>query len=138
MAYACPVCDAVEADAEHLANHLAITATLHEDDHAAWLDDHAPDWPDRSPSELGETAVEHAEKRDVEGTTHSHEHGHEPDLRPETDSGWMDASGADDETERVLREARELTRQAQGAPEGEAQGAPEGEAQEESEGEHRE
>jgi hypothetical protein len=132
MAYACPVCDAVEADAEHLANHLAITASLHEGDHAAWLDDHAPDWPNRSPSELGTTAVEHAEEREVEGSTHSHEHGQESGLPPETDSGWMDASeaGADNETERVLREARELTRQAQRESEDEAQ--------RESEDEHRE
>jgi hypothetical protein len=113
MAYACPVCGTVEADAEHLANHLAVTASLHRADHAAWLDEHAPDWADRSPSELGRNVIEHAEERDVAGHTHGADHGRDTSGRPDgvAVGGGHDARGAPDaETERVLREARELTR----------------------------
>ena len=116
MPYACPVCDTVEADADHLANHLAITAALHGADHESWLDEHAPDWADRSPSELRATVVERAEKRDVEGTT---EHDHDAPSRgspPNTAPAFRGRDDAearrDPETERVLREARELTRRA--------------------------
>lgn len=120
MAYACPVCDVVESDAEHLAHHLAVTASLHEGDHAAWLDDHAPDWPERSPSELGATAIEHAEERILENTTHTHDHddGTAPDTRnvqPEqmTETGRR----LDAETKRALREAHELMERSDDAPE---------------------
>lgn len=61
MGYACPVCDHPQHDAEHLANHLALTAITHGDDHEAWLDDHAPDWGADSPAELGERVAPHAE-----------------------------------------------------------------------------
>jgi hypothetical protein len=112
MAYVCPVCNAVEADAEHLANHLAVTATLHDADHAAWLEKHAPDWPDRSPSELGATAVEHARERVIEDepTAHHHGEGTGPDVRNVRSGSEADAGHRlDVETKRVLREARELT-----------------------------
>ena len=39
MGYACPVCDHPQADARHLANHLAFTALARGGDHEAWLDD---------------------------------------------------------------------------------------------------
>jgi hypothetical protein len=120
MAYVCPVCDAVEADAEHLANHLAVTASLHGGDHTAWLEEHAPDWPDQSPSELGATAVEHARERplDDEPTVHDHGRGTKPDVR-NARSGPGAGAGRqlDAETKRVLREARELTERALGDPE---------------------
>jgi hypothetical protein len=110
MAYSCPVCDAVEADAEHLANHLAVTASLRKGDHAAWLDEHAPGWPNHSPSELATTVSEHAEERSVETNAGIHEH-HE-----ETSTHGLGVERRDDpvpqrdaETARILREARELT-----------------------------
>jgi hypothetical protein len=109
MAFACPVCDVVEADAEHLANHLAVTASLHERDHAAWLDEHAPDWPEQSPSELGATAVEHAEERVLEDETHDHGDPGAPDVR-HVQSGPAIETGRqmDAETKRALQEAQEL------------------------------
>jgi hypothetical protein len=112
MAYACPVCDAVEADAEHLANHLAVTASLHDGDHASWLEEHAPDWPDRSPSELGATAVEHAQERVTENGPIADDHGEgaRPDVRNVRSGSGVGADHRlDAETKRVLREARELT-----------------------------
>ncbi|MFB6228969.1 MAG: DUF5810 domain-containing protein [Halobacteriales archaeon] len=111
MAYACPVCDAVEADAEHLAHHLAVTASLHEGDHAAWLDDHAPDWPEQSPSELGATAIEHAEERVIEDEAHTHDHGDvaTPDVQhAQSDPATGTGRQLDAETKRALQEAREL------------------------------
>jgi hypothetical protein len=118
MAYVCPVCDAVEADAEHLANHLAVTASLHGGDHAAWLEEHAPDWPNRSPSELGATAVEHARERvlDDESTAHDHDREAKPDVR-NARSGQGAGRRLDAETKQVLREARELTERSLDDPE---------------------
>jgi hypothetical protein len=120
MAYVCPVCDAVEADAEHLANHLAVTASLHEGDHAAWLKEHAPDWPDRSPSELGATAVEHARERPLDDESTVHDHGREvkPDVRNARSGAKVGAGRRlDAETKQVLREARELTERSLDDPE---------------------
>ena len=111
MPYACPVCDAVEADAEHLANHLAVTASLREGDHAMWLDEHAPDWSTQSPTELGATVVEHAEELPVDNHR-GHAQGETEPPRPERD-GSMNGFGRapDQKTRQVLREARALTRQ---------------------------
>lgn len=118
MAYVCPVCDAVEADAEHLANHLAVTASLHGGDHAAWLEEHAPDWPDQSPSELGPTVVEHARERDLDGGPTAHDHGRE--TKPAVQhprAGQGAGRRLDAETKRVLQEARELTERSLDDPE---------------------
>lgn len=60
MGYACPVCEDPQADAGHLANHLAFTALLHEGAHADWLDAHVPDWADHDEDALAEAVVEHA------------------------------------------------------------------------------
>ena len=106
MGYACPVCSALEADGEHLANHLAFTALLHGGDHEAWLDQHVPDWAARDPGGLAAVVVEHAEETeeaafDEDGGTsggharHSH-HGTPRELDPET--------------RRIVEEAIELTR----------------------------
>lgn len=132
MGYACPVCDAEQADAEHLANHLAVTASLGREEHRAWLEDHAPDWADRSPAELGEIVSEHAPEIDTpefeggpqgsghgHGHGHDHEHGHEPGRPGALEDGLarqtrQPGRGAmTSEAESVLREARELTRQMQ-------------------------
>ncbi|PSP70281.1 hypothetical protein BRC79_02495 [Halobacteriales archaeon QH_8_67_27] len=63
MGYACPVCDDPQADAEHLANHLAFTAMLRGDGHEAWLDDHVDDWADLAPEELAEGHDRRARRR---------------------------------------------------------------------------
>lgn len=124
MGYACPVCDAHEADAVHLANHLAITASLGRDDHREWLAEHAPDWGDCSPEELGERVSPHAEEIDTAasettGHDHDHGHGHQPGRPDSLEEGIARQSrqpgrgSMTAETEQVLREAAELTREMQ-------------------------
>jgi hypothetical protein len=58
MGYACPVCADPQADAGHLANHLAFSAMLGNADHEAWLDDHAPEWEHMGESELADIVAE--------------------------------------------------------------------------------
>jgi hypothetical protein len=60
MGYACPVCEDPQADAGHLANHLAFTAMLHEGAHADWLDAHVTDWAEYDEAALAEAVVDHA------------------------------------------------------------------------------
>lgn len=64
MTYACPVCEALVPDGEHLAHHLAVVAMTRGGDHRAWLDEELPGWTDDSPAELAEDAVERAESVD--------------------------------------------------------------------------
>jgi len=124
MGYACPVCGVPQRDGEHLANHLAFTAMLREGDHEAWLDEHAPDWGERSPADLAPVAVEHAEETayedvfedtvDRDGHGH-HQHGHDqtpgrPDVDVPPAVGPGGDAATDAETRRVVEEARELTR----------------------------
>jgi hypothetical protein len=59
--YACPVCDAPQADIGHLANHLAFTAMLRDDGHGDWLDERVPDWADRGEADLAAELGEHAD-----------------------------------------------------------------------------
>lgn len=54
MGYACPVCDDPQADAGHLANHVAFTAILGDDAHGAWLDEHVPGWGEMGEAELAD------------------------------------------------------------------------------------
>ncbi|WP_247003045.1 DUF5810 domain-containing protein [Halosolutus gelatinilyticus] len=123
MGYACPVCDAEQADAEHLANHLAVTASLGREDHEAWLEEHAPDWPDRTPEELGEIVSQYAPEVDTPEFDSSH--GHSPTLEDELarQSRRPGRGEMTSETERVLEEARELTRRMQGTAEEDADDA---------------
>ncbi|MEF8777965.1 MAG: DUF5810 domain-containing protein [Natronomonas sp.] len=133
MGYACPVCSDPQADAGHLANHLGFTAILGEDDHEAWLDEHAPGWSEMSEDELAEIVSEHVEETDFpqlfedtvggldstpsepladrsgalfensHGSKHQHEH---------TEHGSIDTSGPmDEETVEILEEAKEMTRE---------------------------
>ncbi|MFC7141330.1 DUF5810 domain-containing protein [Halosimplex aquaticum] len=149
MGYACPVCDDPQADAEHLANHLAFTAMLRGAGHEAWLDDHVDGWADRSPEELAEQVSEYADEEEfpqsVEDATGGHESGHGDAHGGHDhgagghDHGGQSADGVesaapggiadfdvDDDQEDVLAEARELTRRrrenaaADSEPEGEA------------------
>ncbi|MFP8952814.1 DUF5810 domain-containing protein [Natrialbaceae archaeon A-arb3/5] len=118
MGYSCPVCDAEQADAVHLANHLAVTASLGRTDHREWLADHAPDWVDCSPEELGAIVSEHAseiETPEFEGTSHGHEPGRPPGFEDELAAqtrrpGRGELTG---DVAAVLEEAQEMTRQMQ-------------------------
>lgn len=112
MGYRCPVCDVEEADAKHLANHLAVTASLGRRDHEAWLEEHAPEWADCGPEELGEIVAEYAPTVETpEFDEHDHDRarpsGFEDDLARQTRQRGRGSMTA--ETEQVLREARELT-----------------------------
>ena len=62
MGYACPVCSDPQADAGHLANHLAFTAMLGDDEHEAWLDEHAPGWGSMGEAELADLVGERVEE----------------------------------------------------------------------------
>ncbi len=110
MAYVCPVCTALQADGEHLANHLAFTALLHDDDHADWLDDHVGDWTQRDPQSLASVVVDHAEEVADQNGSADHAHQTPPQLedtlRRHTGTG---RTASDPETTRILAEARELT-----------------------------
>lgn len=72
MGYLCPVCDTPQPDGEHLANHVAITAIVRDEDHAAWLDDHAEGWRDASPAELAADLVDHVERIDYDEAAVAH------------------------------------------------------------------
>jgi len=120
MGYACPVCAAPQADGEHLANHLAFSALLGHDDHADWLDEHAPDWSEADPDALFEAVEPHVEATEFpqvfEDTTGErpdvdvpaggeHDHAHRPPTGP-AGSADLDETAAD-----ALEEARRLTRE---------------------------
>lgn len=60
MGYACPVCSTPQADERHLADHLAVMAMVHGDEHETWLDEHAAEWPGMRPDELGPIVADHA------------------------------------------------------------------------------
>ncbi|RXK47319.1 DUF5810 domain-containing protein [Halorientalis pallida] len=135
MGYACPVCEDPQADAEHLANHLAFTALLGDDAHEAWLDEHAPDWDQADADALAATVTEIAAETDYpqvfENTVdgHDHDHDHERSGALFDDEGRAvergrerarDLSGLDDADEDILEEAREMTRRMRG--EGESEG----------------
>lgn len=117
MGYACPVCGAEQADGVHLANHLAITASLGREDHAEFLDAHAPDWGDRGPEELADAVTEYAveiETPDFESAS-----GGSPSLESELarQSNRPGRGSMTAETEGILEEARELTRRRRDAGE---------------------
>jgi hypothetical protein len=140
MGYACPVCGDPQADAIHLANHLAFTALLRGGDHEAWLDEHVPEWEDHGESWLAERVVEGADDEefpqvfvDTTGQTddhahdhadhdHAHDHGHGREAghtNPSEHTGPTDAAvedamsqleGDDGDLSEIIDEARELTR----------------------------
>lgn len=137
MGYACPVCETPQSDAEHLANHLAFTAMLGDDDHEAWLDDHAPGWDDDGEAELADRVEEYAAEvgfpQVFDDTTPDHDHASdEPrggDLFEDelarangrgrgsmASGGGPGAGGAggdslDAEAQEILQDAREMTRE---------------------------
>lgn len=121
MGYSCPVCGDPQADDEHLANHLAVTAMMRGGDHEEWLDDHVPDWEEMGPTDLATEVAELAEKTEYpqvfEDTTDghddqssdSHDHSTASDLPPGADA--LVDTGDDEETAEILRQAREMTEQ---------------------------
>jgi hypothetical protein len=128
MGYRCPVCGSPQQDDEHLANHLAMTAMLHGEDHEAWLDDHVSEWSEHTPPELATEVVDHAEQVDYDEAAaehaeteiptedtdgHDHDHGESGTYPTEEiadpaevpDSGFIDEAA-----EQAVAEAREMTR----------------------------
>jgi len=131
MGYACPVCETPQADARHLANHLAFTAVLRGGPHEAWLDEHCPGWSEAGEAELADRVAGLADGaeypqvfedttgavRDHAGHGHDgsgHEHGRDrggaPGSGPDSREPEVSGSGARD----VLERARELTRERRG------------------------
>ena len=148
MGYACPVCGDPQADAGHLANHLAFTAMTGGADHEAWLDETVGDWGQLGEAELGELVADHAEQREFpqvfeESGVEDHDKGHDHSMPPGADrQPDRDISEAD---AAVLEEARELTREMReeagdgdgtgGEDEGEGESESESEAEDENEDE---
>ena len=122
MGYACPVCETPQADARHLANHLAFTALLGNADHESWLDEHAPDWEDAGEAELAERVVENASEvefpqvfEDTTGHDHDRDGPRSGELFDEerrTRGPGAREPDLDPETEAAIEEAREMTRRA--------------------------
>jgi hypothetical protein len=128
MGYECPVCSTPQADARHLANHMAMTAMLGREDHADWLDEHTPGWNEAGEKELAPRVAEHAEEKEfpqvfedtVGGLAESedpedpleerggalfddgHDHGHGPNE-------GIDVENLDPEARAAIEEAREMT-----------------------------
>jgi hypothetical protein len=125
MAYRCPVCDDLQPDGEHLANHLAITTMLDRTDHADWLEEHAPSYGDMGPAELAEAITPHVESVDGDddqaGETVQVDGASQPGEAPPFEHVLRRQSGpgrtrerdpereVDADTRAILQEARELT-----------------------------
>lgn len=92
MGFRCPVCGDPQADAGHLANHLAITAVTRGGSHEDWLDEHVPDWEELGEAGLAEEVHELADDAEYpqvfedttgqdlgasEGTGHGDHTGHD-------------------------------------------------------------
>ncbi|WP_255152400.1 DUF5810 domain-containing protein [Halorarius halobius] len=103
MGYACPVCGDPQADARHLANHLAFTAMLGREDHEAWLDDHAPGWEQDGERELAERVADHADDSEY------------PQVFEDT-AGGLDDAEADDERSGALFDHEGHDHDHRGAP----------------------
>jgi hypothetical protein len=109
MGYACPVCDVSQHDAEHLANHLAVTALTHGGDHEGWLDDHAPGWVEESPASLGDRVASYADETDHETVFTDTTEGREShdDRAPTGRDGAAPTADAE-ATRTALEEARRM------------------------------
>lgn len=135
MGYACPVCDVPQIDGRHLANHLAFTALLGDDDHEAWLDDHVPDWAAMDEDSLAERVVPLAEERPYPQVFDDTTGEGRVVADPEDGSSDQPPSdgheaGTSRETAAILERARELTeRRRDGADDdetGDGNGDPDG------------
>jgi hypothetical protein len=122
MGYSCPVCGDPQADAGHLANHLAFTALTRGGDHEDWLDEHVPDWESMDEEGLAPEVTDLAERVEYpqvfEDTAEQHgdhsdrQHGHGGgvpegvDMADLPDEDELSAEAAD-----AIERARELTRE---------------------------
>jgi hypothetical protein len=126
MGYSCPVCSDPQADDIHLANHLAFTAIARGGDHEMWLGEHVPGWGQMDDETLAGELVERAEETEypqvfenTTGTDHQHgdtsaDHAHRtPNNTVDLPDGATRVPDAelDEDTDDVLEQARELTRQ---------------------------
>jgi len=119
MGYECPVCATPQRDRRHLADHLAVTAMTHGDDHADWLDEHVPDWGEHSPRSLGDAAAEHAAETTYDQVFEDtverggHEHGQDEstlaDAAVEATRDTDRGGGLTDEQRAILDEAVAMT-----------------------------
>ncbi|ELZ89189.1 DUF5810 domain-containing protein [Haloferax sulfurifontis] len=142
MGYACPVCDAPQRDETHLANHLALQAIVHGDDHETWLDEHAPEWADLNADSLGPLVSDLAEEREFDevfedtvdrtgGHSHGHAHGQEhdhdiPDREPQPFGGAGGSQSLSGDAAQIFEEARSLTREMVADDGGDGDDDPEG------------
>ncbi|RRJ29165.1 DUF5810 domain-containing protein [Halocatena pleomorpha] len=125
MGYECPVCGIPQADGGHLANHMAFTALVHEDDHEAWLDETVSEWSEMGETELSEVLIERAADADfpqvfedttTEGGHHEHDHERSGALfdddveSPRGQHHRIDSPALDGEAQAVLEEAQRLTK----------------------------
>jgi hypothetical protein len=125
MGYACPVCSDPQADANHLANHLAFTALVRGGDHETWLDERVPEWVERGEDDLADVVVDYAEEEEFpqvfEDTTGAGEHDHDHErsgklFEDDRRGGRQQPPGrqpagsiSGEETAAIVEEARELT-----------------------------
>ncbi|WP_411964600.1 DUF5810 domain-containing protein [Haloferax sp. YSMS24] len=114
MGYACPVCDAPQRDETHLANHMALQALVHGDDHETWLDDHVPDWESMNADGLGPLVAEHAEEREFDEVfedtvDRTHGHGHDHEMQEFGGQGGSQSLSGD--AARIFEEAKDLTQE---------------------------
>jgi hypothetical protein len=132
MGYSCPVCGDPQADARHLANHLAFTAVARGGDHEDWLDEHVPGWESMDEEGLAPEVVDLAEETEypqvfedtAEQHKHDHQHGGHSSREhgngggvPE-DVGMADLPDEDElsaEAADAIERARELTRERHGS-----------------------
>lgn len=129
MGYLCPVCAEPFGDAAACANHLAVTAILHGEDHDAWLADAVDeraeaavdDWESVPRVELAEIVADRAEEttdHDHPGE-HSHTHpvdgSHEGPTQggPAITESKAETAQLDADARAILEEARELTERMQ-------------------------
>ncbi|WP_227352789.1 DUF5810 domain-containing protein [Haladaptatus salinisoli] len=117
MGFACPVCETPQSDGEHLANHLAFAAIMGDDEHEAWLDEHAPGWDDQGPDELAPRVAERAPETEYprvfdDTVDDRHDHRLEDELREAGGYGRsVGGQGAEmgAEARAILDEARRMT-----------------------------
>lgn len=129
MGYLCPVCAEPFGDAAACANHLAVTAILHGEDHDAWLADAVDeraeaavdDWESVPRVELAEIVADRAEETTDHDHPGEHSHTHPVDGSHEgpTQGGpaiiesKAETAQLDADARAILEEARELTERMQ-------------------------
>jgi hypothetical protein len=115
MGYECPVCAIPQADAGHLANHLAITAIARGGEHETWLDDHVPEWGDLDEEALAAQVTDFAGEADFpqvfEDTTGESTGGSRPSggLDEAAMADLQAAADDDVDVDAIVERARELT-----------------------------